>query len=174
MRTARRSTRFATSCASANAAVHDVAERVERKYEVQSTKDEGMEKGRKEIEAGTDERSDPLREKSMSFAVRIVKLNHWLRDERKEFAIADQILRSGTSIGANLAEAVYAPSSRDFLNKNKISLKECSETLFWIDLLNRSEILSREQAESLRADCLELRKMLSAACKTIEDRIQDK
>ena len=133
-----------------------------------------MEKGRKEIEAGTDERSDPLREKSMSFAVRIVKLNHWLRDERKEFAIADQILRSGTSIGANLAEAVYAPSSRDFLNKNKIALKECSETLFWIDLLNRSEILSREHSESLRSDCLELRKMLSAACKTIEDRIQDK
>ncbi len=132
-----------------------------------------MEKGRKEIEAGTDERSDPLREKSMSFAVRIVKLNHWLRDERKEFAIADQILRSGTSIGANLAEAVYAPSSRDFLNKIKIALKECSESLFWIDLLNRSAILSREQAESLRADCLELRKMLSSACKTIEDRIQD-
>ena len=110
----------------------------------------------------------------MAFAVRIVKLNHWLRDERHEFALSDQILRSGTSIGANLAEAVYAPSPRDFLNKNKIALKECSETLFWIDLLNRSEILSDRQVAALRDDCLELRKMLSSACKTLEERIHDK
>ncbi len=119
-------------------------------------------------------RSDPLREKSMRFAVRIVKLNHRLREERKEFALADQILRSGTSIGANLAEAVYAPSSRDFLNKNKIALKECSETIFWLDLLHRSELISDESFSSLYADCTELRKMLSSACKTTEERIQDK
>jgi four helix bundle protein len=119
-------------------------------------------------------RSDPLREKSMRFAVRIVKLNHWLREEHKEFALADQILRSGTSIGANLAEAVYAPSSRDFLNKNKIALKECSETIFWLDLLHRSELISDESFSSLYADCTELRKMLSSACKTTEERIQDK
>ena len=117
---------------------------------------------------------DPLKEKCMAFAVRTVKLAKWLREEKKEFSLADQILRSGTSIGANLSESRYAASRKDFLAKCKISLKECSETLFWIDLLNRSEILSREHSESLRSDCLELRKMLSAACKTIEDRIQDK
>ena len=117
---------------------------------------------------GTD---DPLREKSMAFAVRIVKLNHWLRDEKHEFALADQVLRSGTSIGANLAEAVYAPTQRDFLNKNKIALKECSETQFWIDLLHRSGILSDDQSSSIRNDCCELRKMLSSTCKTIEERL---
>ena len=101
-------------------------------------------------------------------------MNHWLRDERREYALADQILRSGTSIGANLAEAVYAPSSRDFLNKNKIALKECSETIFWIELLLRSEILSSDQAFSLKNDCQELLKMLSSTCKTIEERIASK
>lgn len=133
-----------------------------------------MEANTNQNDIGSNERSDPLREKSMSFAVRVVKLNHWLRDERREYALADQILRSGTSIGANLAEAVYAPSSRDFVNKNKIALKESSETLFWIDLLHRSGILPDVLSASLRADCLELRKMLSSVCKTIEDRIQDK
>ena len=141
---------------------------------MERSKDMEMETTTNRNDTGSNGRSDPLREKSMSFAVRVVRLNHWLRNERKEFALADQILRSGTSIGANLAEAVYAPSSRDFLNKNKIALKECSETLFWIDLLHRSDILPDEQSESLRADCLELRKMLSSVCKTIEDRIQDK
>ena len=117
------------------------------------------------------DKADPLREKSMAFAVRIVKLNHWLRDEKKEYALADQLLRSGTSIGANLAEAVYAPTQRDFLNKNKIALKECSETLFWIELLHRSVILTDEQADSINKDCYELRKMLSSTCKTIEERL---
>ena len=117
------------------------------------------------------DKADPLREKSMTFAVRIVKLNHWLCDEKKEFALADQLLRSGTSIGANLAEAVYAPTQRDFLNKNKIALKECSETLFWIELLQRSAILTNEQAASINKDCAELRKMLSSTCKTIEERL---
>ena len=115
------------------------------------------------------DKADPLREKSMAFAVRIVKLNHWLCDEKKEFALADQLLRSGTSIGANLAEAVYAPTQRDFLNK--IALKECSETLFWIELLHRSVILTDEQAASICKDCDELRKMLSSTCKTIEERL---
>ena len=117
------------------------------------------------------DKADPLREKSMAFAVRIVKLNHWLRDEKKEFSLADQLLRSGTSIGANLSEAVYAPTQRDFLNKNKIALKECSETLFWIELLHRSAILTNEQADSINKDCSELRKMLSSTCKTIEERL---
>lgn len=116
-------------------------------------------------------KESPLREKSMAFAVRIVALARALREERKEFALADQVLRSGTSIGANLAEAAFAPSRKDFLNKCKIALKECSETRFWLDLFVRSEILPESRLSDLRTECEELRKMLSATCKTTEERL---
>ncbi len=113
-------------------------------------------------------KEDPLKEKSLAFAVRAVKLSRWLRDERREFVLADQVLRSGTSIGADLAEARYASSKADFLNKCKIALKECAETMFWIQLLARCELVSADQAKSLEADCGELRRMLSATCQTME------
>ena len=113
-------------------------------------------------------RDDPLKTKSMAFAVRIVGLARTLRDEHKAFSLADQILRSGTSIGANLAEAHYAASRRDFLAKCRISLKECAETLFWLELLEKSGFLTNEQASSLSADCHELRCLLSATCNTLE------
>ena len=115
-----------------------------------------------------EKQDDPLREKSMAFAVRVVKLAKWLREEKKEFSLADQVLRSGTNIGANLAEAHHAASRKDFLAKCKISLKECSETLFWIELLKRSDLLSPAQAKSLSADCNDIRRILSSSCKTLE------
>ena len=115
---------------------------------------------------------DPLKDKSMAFAVQIVKLAKWLREEKKEFSLADQILRSGTSIGANLAEARHAASRKDFLAKCKISLKECSETLFWIELLERSVLLAPAQAKSLSVDCNDIRRILSASCKTLERNLQ--
>ena len=111
---------------------------------------------------------DPLKAKSMDFAVRIVRLSRWLRSERKEFAIADQVLRSGTSIGANLSEARYAASRKDFLNKCKIALKECSETMFWLELLFKSGIAEESQMISMINDCREMRLLLSASCRTIE------
>ncbi len=116
-------------------------------------------------------KDSPLRNKSMDFAVRVVEACRRLREEKREFALADQFLRSGTSIGANLAEAAFAPSPKDFLNKCKVALKECSETLFWLKLFTRCALLPDAEAESLCADCEELRKMLSASCKTIEERI---
>ena len=115
---------------------------------------------------------DPLKEKSMAFAVQTVKLARWLREEKREFSLADQILRSGTSIGANLAEARHAASRKDFLAKCKISLKECSETLFWIELLERSDLLAPAQAKALSADCNDIRRILSASCKTLERNLQ--
>ena len=111
---------------------------------------------------------DPLKVKSMDFAVRIVRLSRWLRNEKKEFAIADQILRSGTSIGANLSEARYAASRKDFLNKCKISLKDCAETMFWLELLFRSGIAEESLMTSMLNDCREIRLLLSASCRTIE------
>ena len=117
---------------------------------------------------------DPLKVKSMDFAVRVVKLSRWLREEAKEFLIADQILRSGTSIGANLSEARYAASKKDFLSKCKISLKECSESMFWLEHLFKSGIVKRSQVASLQNDCHELRLLLSASCRTVEKGLVDK
>ena len=87
--------------------------------------------------------------------------------KKKEFVLSKQILRSGTSIGANLAEAECAISKKDFLSKIYIALKECSETLYWLELLTETDYLSEQEFKSLNADCDELRRMLSATTKTI-------
>ena len=119
-------------------------------------------------------KESPLREKSMDLAVRIIKLANALREERKEYALADQVLRSGTSVGANLAEAAFAPTKKDFLNKCKIALKESSETLFWLDLFIRAGFFPETRLSEIRNECEELRKMLSASCKTVEERLPRK
>ena len=90
----------------------------------------------------------------------------FLNEEKREYILSKQLLRSGTSIGANLAEAEYAFSRNDFLAKTYISLKETSETLYWLELLKETEYLTREQYDSLRSDAEELRKMLSSITKT--------
>ncbi len=115
-------------------------------------------------------RNDPLRERSLDFAVQIVAACRHLREKHREFSLADQLLRSGTSIGANLSEAVYAASRPDFLNKNKIALKECSETLYWLTLAHRCNLLSPDQARPLISTCDQLRRMIISVCKTLESR----
>ena len=107
------------------------------------------------------------RYKSKRFAVRIVKLYQFLCSEKKEYVLSKQVLRSGTSIGANLAEAETAISRKDFLSKVYIALKECSETLYWLELLKETEFLTQEQFDSVYHDCEELKKMLTATTKTI-------
>ena len=119
-------------------------------------------------------KESPLREKSMDLAVRIVSLAKALREEHKEFALADQVLRSGTSIGANLAEAAFAPTKKDFLNKCKIALKETSETLFGLNLFVRSDLFPEARITGIRNECEELRKMLSATCRTTEESLSQK
>ena len=108
-------------------------------------------------------------DKSKRFAVRVVRLYNYLRDEKKEFVIAKQVLRSGTSIGANLAEAEYGYSRRDFANKLYVALKECAETLYWLELLHNTDYLSDKQYVDLKDDCDEIRKMLASATKTLKD-----
>ena len=115
-------------------------------------------------------RSDPLRERSLDFAVKIVAAAKHIREQHREFSLADQLLRSGTSIGANLSEAVYAASRPDFLNKNKIALKECSETLYWLTLVRRCNLLPEETARPLLTTCDQLRRMIISVCKTLESR----
>lgn len=105
-------------------------------------------------------------EKSKSFAVRIVRLYKYLCLNKKEYVLSKQILRSGTSIGANIAEARCAISKKDFLSKMYIAFKECAETLYWLELLHDTDYLTEKEYVSLKNDCEEIRRMLSAITKT--------
>ena len=108
-----------------------------------------------------------VRYKSKKFAVRVVRLYQFLCEEKREYILSKQVLRSGTSIGANIAESECAISRKDFLSKIYIALKECSETLYWLELLRDTDYLTAEQSASLMQDCTELRKMLSSTTKTM-------
>ena len=107
------------------------------------------------------------KQKSKHFAVRIVRLYQYLCSEKKEFVLSKQILRSGTSIGANLAESECAITKKDFLSKIYIALKECNETLYWLDLLQETGYLNPDEYLSIKSDCEEIRKMLSSTTKTL-------
>ncbi|CAN5574555.1 four helix bundle protein [soil metagenome] len=107
-----------------------------------------------------------LKDKSYKFALRIVKLNRYLNEKKKEFVLSKQILRAGTSIGANVVEGNRAESTPDFIHKLSISLKEAFETEYWLNLLKDSEYISEVQAVSLINDCNELQKMLISSIKT--------
>lgn len=106
-----------------------------------------------------------LRDKSFAFALRVVKLYRHLVEQR-EFVLSKQVLRSGTSIGANLEEALNGQSRNDFIHKLSIAQKEAGETNYWIRLLRESEMLERRLADSVLEDCLEIQKMLTASLKT--------
>ena len=92
-------------------------------------------------------------DKSKEFAIRIVKLYKYLRDDKHEFILSKQLLRSGTSIGANLSEALYGVSRSDFLAKVFISLKECAETRYWLELLYKTDYLTDIEFTSIDNDC---------------------
>ena len=109
--------------------------------------------------------------KSKKFAVRIVNLYKYLGNDKKEYVLSKQILRSGTSIGANIAEAECGISKKDFLSKIYIALKECVETIYWLDLLYETGYIDERMYLSMKSDCDELRKMLSATTKTTSEQI---
>ena len=104
--------------------------------------------------------------KSFGFAVRCVKLYKYLCENKNDYIIGKQILRSGTSIGANVKEAIRRISKPEFRAKMSIALKEASETEFWIEILRDTEYISNEQAESMLQDCEELLKLLMSIVKT--------
>jgi len=107
-----------------------------------------------------------LKEKSYVFAVRVVKLSQFLREERKEFVLSKQILRSGTAIGALVREAEFGQSKADFRSKMSIALKEANETDYWLNLLKDTNYLNEKMFQSFSNDCLELIKILVATVKT--------
>lgn len=111
-----------------------------------------------------------LKSKSKSFALRIIKMYNYLCDEKKEYVMSKQVLRSGTSIGANIAEAFYAQSEADFIAKLYISRKEAGETIYWIELLKESSYLGCDEADSMIKDCDELLKILTSSIKTMKSK----
>ena len=109
---------------------------------------------------------NPLLDKSLHFAARIVRLCQYLQKEKKEAVISKQILRSGTSIGANANEAAYGVSQADFIAKLQISLKETAETEYWLRLLILTEYIEKNLGESMLEDCLEIKRILISSLNT--------
>ena len=113
-----------------------------------------------------------IEERSFDFAVRIVKLKDFLFENKKEYEIGRQILRSGTSIGANVAEAQQAQSQADFLTKMNIALKECAETKYWLRLLKATDKLTEHEIKSIYDECVEIEKILYAIVRTTKNNLQ--
>ena len=110
-----------------------------------------------------------VEEKSFRFAVRIVHLHKHLCSNKKEYILSKQLLRSGTSIGANIAEAQQAQSRADFTAKLNIALKETSETKYWIRLLKETDYLTNAESSSILTDCCEIEKLLVSILKSLRD-----
>ena len=104
-------------------------------------------------------------EKTMNFAVRIVNLYKYLIKEKGEFVMSKQLLRSGTSVGANVREATEGQSKADFVNKMNIALKEAVETEYWLELLHKTKYLTEKQYTGINADCSEIAKILTSIVK---------
>lgn len=113
-----------------------------------------------------------LYKKSFDFAVRIVRLYKYLIENKKEYVLSKQLLRSGTSVGANIKEARGAQSKKDFIMKLHIALKEAGETEYWIELLLATNYLDDEKAKSMLTDVREIIKILTSAIMTTKERIK--
>ena len=107
-----------------------------------------------------------IADKSKKFGVRAIKLYKYMCETKKEHTLSNQILRSGTSIGANVHEAVYGQSREDFISKLSIALKEANETEYWLELLRETGYVDEKQYESMICDCIELKKLLTSIIKS--------
>lgn len=110
-----------------------------------------------------------IENKSFQFAIRIVRLYKFLCEEKKEYILSKQLLRAGTSIGANVTKSQQAQSKPDFVSKVSIALKEASETKYWIKLLGATEYLSENQTKSILDDCVEIEKILVTILKSAKN-----
>ena len=110
-----------------------------------------------------------LLNKSFKFAIRVIRLYKYLCDDKKEYVLSKQLLRSGTSIGANINEAQEAQSKNDFISKLSISLKEARESKYWIELLKETNYLSEKEASNILEDLIEIIKLLTSIIKTTKD-----
>jgi four helix bundle protein len=115
---------------------------------------------------------ETVKEKSFGFALRIVKLYKYLIDIKKEYVLSKQLLRSGTSVGANVREAQNAESTADFIHKLSISQKECDETIYWLELLHLSDYINEAEFQSIVSDAQEILKMLKRSIITSRKKLK--
>ena len=111
-------------------------------------------------------RENVVKKKSFAFAVRVVKLYQYLCEQKKEFVLSKQLLRSGTSVGAMVREAAHAESKADFKHKLGIAQKEINESIYWLELLNETDQLTKEQFEQIINDAVEIIKLITAILKS--------
>jgi len=115
-----------------------------------------------------------IQEKSFKFAIRIINCYRYLIDVKKEYILSKQILRSGTSIGANVEEAIGGQSEKDFVNKISIAYKESRETNYWLKLLKETNFIDTKMLTSINNDCEEIIKIITSIQKTIKSNINNK
>jgi len=113
-------------------------------------------------------KENTIKEKSFLFAVRVVRLYHFLVTSKKEYVLSKQLLRSGTSVGAMVREAEHAESKDDFKHKMAIAQKEVNETIYWLELLRETGYLSNDQFESINNDAVEIIKLLTSIIKSVK------
>ena len=118
--------------------------------------------------------NSPLTKKSYLFGVRIVKMVKYIKCTPKEYGMLNQVFRSGTAIGALVSEAAYAQSSADFINKLSVALKECNETLYWLNILKDTEYINEKEYDSMSTDCEELLALLISSIKTTKQNNEKK
>ena len=117
--------------------------------------------------------NNALKEKSLAFAVRCVNLYKLLRDERNKFVLSKQMLRSGTSIGANISEALCAESDKDFIHKLHIAYKEANETQYWFEVMLKSDLIFENEYNSISKDLAELLALLTSIIKTSNKKLSN-
>ena len=111
-----------------------------------------------------------VKDKSFDFAIRIVKLYQYLCNEKKEFTLSKQLLRSGTSIGAMIREAEHAESKNDFIHKFAIAQKEANESVYWLELLKATDYLNEKEFENINNDAIAILKLITSILKTTKNR----
>ena len=112
-----------------------------------------------------------LKKKSFDFALRVVMLSKYLQEEKKEFTMSKQLLRAGTAVGAMIREAEFAESESDFVHKMAVAQKENNETLYWLELLNASDYLTKREFENINKDAVEVIKLITASIKTVKSKL---
>jgi four helix bundle protein len=121
----------------------------------------------------TDMKENILKKKSFDFALRIINIYKYLHNEKKEYVMSNQLIRSGTAVGAMVRAADFVESKIDFIHKMSIAQKEINESLFWLELLYASEYLTIQQYDSINSDAIEIVELITSSIKTVELTVKD-
>ncbi|WP_343695336.1 four helix bundle protein [Flavobacterium sp.] len=119
-------------------------------------------------------KNNVIKNKSFDFAIRIVRLYQYLNNDKKEFILSKQLLRSGTSIGAMIREAEHAESKSDFIHKLAIAQKEANESIYWLELLKATDYLNEKEFENINNDAISILKLITSILKTSKNNLETK